>query len=374
MASYDEDPTSMAVEAARRAVRGLDASVDIRRVLYSTASPPYLDKTNANVVHAALDLDPAALAVDVVGSVRSGVGALLLAAESSIPTLAVAADIRTGRPGGSDEREGGDAAAAFVFGDGADPVAELVAQASATEEFLDRWRLPGAPASRVWEERFGEHAYGPLADAAFAGALKEAGLTPADVDVLIVAGMHSRAVRAFAAHAGVDRVAADLTATVGNAGTAQPGLLLADTLDRAKPGQTVALVILADGATALIWRTTEALAARRQPVSVAAQIEAGDDALPYANFLTWRGFLTKEPPRRPDPVGPAAPPTLRAEHYKYGFVGHRCVAPTGPGGAECGTVHLPPVRVCITCKSVDQMVRRPMADVPGRVATFTIDR
>jgi uncharacterized OB-fold protein len=181
-------------------------------------------------------------------------------------------------------------------------------------------------------------------------------------------------VRAFAGHAGVDRVADNLAAVVGNTGTAHPGLLLADTLDRAEPGQTVALVVLADGATALIWRTTGALAARRQEVSVAAQVEAGDDGLPYANFLTWRGFLTREPPRRPDPVGPAAPPTLRTEHYKYGFVGHRCVAPTGPEGAECGTVHLPPVRVCVKCRSVDQMVRQPMADVPGSVATFTIDR
>ena len=57
--------------------------------------------------------------------------------------------MRTGLPGGADERDGGDAAAAFFFGDAAPVIAEIVAQASATGEFLDRWRLPGAPASRV---------------------------------------------------------------------------------------------------------------------------------------------------------------------------------------------------------------------------------
>ena len=73
---------------------------------------------------------------------------------------------------------------------------------SATEEFLDRWRLPGRRGSRVWEERFGEHAYLPLADAGFAAALKQAGKTPGDVDVLVVAGTHGRAVKAFGAGAG----------------------------------------------------------------------------------------------------------------------------------------------------------------------------
>ena len=36
------------------------------------------------------------------------------------------------------------------------------AAASATAEFLERWRVPGDAASRQWEERFGEHAYVPL--------------------------------------------------------------------------------------------------------------------------------------------------------------------------------------------------------------------
>src|SRR6202171_3634631 len=83
VASCDEHPRSMAVEAGRHALRGLPHGVAPDRLLFATANPPYLDKTNANVVHAALDLSPRALAVDVGGWVPSGVGALLLAAESS---------------------------------------------------------------------------------------------------------------------------------------------------------------------------------------------------------------------------------------------------------------------------------------------------
>jgi hydroxymethylglutaryl-CoA synthase len=365
VAGYDEDPTSMAVEAGRLALASFPEGVSVERLLFATASPPYLDKTNANIVHAALRLDPAALAVDMAGSVRSGVGALLLGSEASVPTMVALSDIRTGLPGGADERDGGDAAVALVFAPDGPALAELVAHATATEEFLDRWRLPGAPASRVWEERFGEHAYLPLADAAFADALKQAGLTPADVDVLAVGGTHGRAVKAFAGSAGAKRVADDLSATVGNTGTAHPGLLLAEVLDHAEPGQTVALVVLADGATAMVFRVGEAISGYRRRTTVDSQIARGDDSLRYADFLTWRGHLTKEPPRRPDPVGPAAPPSLRSAGYKYGFVGHRC--------EECGTVHLPAVRVCVNCKATDRMADVPMADRLGRVATFTID-
>jgi 3-hydroxy-3-methylglutaryl CoA synthase/uncharacterized OB-fold protein len=365
VAGYDEDATSMAVEAARVALRAVPDSIGIGRLLFSTSNPPYLDKTNANTIHAAVRLNPAALAVDVVGSVRSGVGALVMAAEAGTVTLVALSDIRTGLPGGADEREGGDGAAAFVFGDSADPIAEIIAEATVTDEFLDRWRLPGAPASRVWEERFGEHVYLPLAEAAFTGALKKAGISPAEVDVLVVAGTHGRAVRAFTKTAGVDRVADDLAGVVGNTGTAQPGLLLANVLDQAEPGQTIALVALADGATAILLRTTAAIAGRRSLPAVADQIAVGDDSLRYADFLSWRGFLSREPPRRPDPVGPAAPPTHRSERYKYGFVGRRC--------EECGTVHLPAVRVCINCKAIDRMSDVPMADQLGTVATFTID-
>jgi 3-hydroxy-3-methylglutaryl CoA synthase/uncharacterized OB-fold protein len=360
----------MGVEAARAALRRAPEAARPERILFATANPPYLDKTNAAVIHAALDLPASALALDFGGAVRSGVGALLAAADARVPTLAVLSDLRTGLPGGADEKDGGDAAAAFLFGgDGDNAVlAELVGSAATTDEFLDRWRTPGASAGRVWEERFGEHVYGPLADAAFADALKQAGFSPGDIDHLAVAGLSGRAVKRFAAGAGVrsEAVADDLTAAIGNAGTAQPGVLLAQVLDRAAPGDTIALVVLADGATVLLFRTTAALAERRAQPAVAAQIAAGNDGLRYATFLTWRGLLPREPPRRPDPDAPAAPPSHRTGRYKFGFVGGRC--------EQCGAVHLPPVRVCVKCGAVDRMTDVPMADAVGTVATYTVDR
>ena len=51
VASYDEDTTSMAVEAARIALRSPSVPRP-QRVLFATADPAYLDKTNATVIHA----------------------------------------------------------------------------------------------------------------------------------------------------------------------------------------------------------------------------------------------------------------------------------------------------------------------------------
>ena len=369
VASYDEDATSMGVEASRVALRQPPAGLVPERILFATANPPYLDKTNAAVVHAALDLPASVLAVDAGGAVRSGVGALVLAAESRRPTLAVLSDVRTGLPGGADERDGGDGAVAFLLADSRDPsvLAEPVARASATAEFLERWRLPGDAVSRQWEERFGEHAYVPLGEAAVTDALKQAGLSAASVKSWIVTGPHSRASRRVASAVGAAKgtVADDLAASIGNTGTAHAGLMLADALDRAKPDELIAVVSLADGCDVTIWRATAAIAARRPAPSVAAQLAAGG-RVTYATFLTWRGFLPREPPRRPDPERPAAPPSFRAESWKFAFTGSRCQA--------CGTRQVPPQRVCVKCHAVDRMTPERLADVPATIATFTVDR
>src|SRR5215467_16251348 len=68
VASYDEDTTSMGVEAARAALRGAPG-VSPAAIYFATADPAYLDKTNATAIHAALSLDDSAMAFDMLGSI-----------------------------------------------------------------------------------------------------------------------------------------------------------------------------------------------------------------------------------------------------------------------------------------------------------------
>jgi 3-hydroxy-3-methylglutaryl CoA synthase/uncharacterized OB-fold protein len=369
VASYDEDSTTMGVEAARHVLATLPDACTPRRVLFATATPAYMEKTNATAVHAALSLDESVGAYDVGGAVRSGLAALRLAAETAEPTLVVCADVRTGLPGSADERDGGDGAVALVLApDGPADQARVLGWGSSTIEVLDRWRLPAERVARVWEERFGEHAYVPAAQTAFADVCKATDTTPDALAHVIVTGVHARAARVVTRSLGVrpEAVVDDLGASVGNTGTAHPGLLLAHALERAAPGDRIAVVVIADGADAVILEATDALGSVVARRTLAEQLESGRGGLSYETFLTWRGMLEREPPRRPDPTAPAAPPSFRHDPWKFAFAGSEC--------EECGERHLPPARVCARCGAVDHMRPVRMADVPARIATFTVDR
>lgn len=362
VASYDEDTTTMAVEASRLALRPVDARPDT--VLFATAAPAYADKTNATAVHAALRLPPAVTALDLGASVRSAVGGLRLALQGSGTALVAAADMRTGLAGSADEAAGGDAAAAVVVGEGDDVVAEYLGGASATEEFLDRWRTPGDVRSRVWDDKFSEVTYVALARQAWADALAAAGVA-ADAVTVAVAAPTARIGKAVAGKLGAANVVGDLTDTVGATGAAQPELLLASLLEQAERGQTVALVTVGDGAEVLVFRATDALATYRPARTIADQL-AGGAPLAYGRFLSWRGMLSVEPPRRPEPARPSGTAAARSIDWKFGFVGSR--------DTEDGTVFMPPSRVSMDGERTDQMEPAPMADVEGTIATYTIDR
>ncbi|MFZ6004679.1 MAG: OB-fold domain-containing protein [Actinomycetota bacterium] len=358
VASYDEDTTTMGVEAARLALRPLDG-VTPHTLWFSTVAPAYADKTNATTIHAALRLAADVGAFDANGSIRSATGALHAALSGRGSHLVVSADLRTGLAGGPDESAFGDGAAALVVGDESDgPVlAELVGGGWATSEFLDRWRTPGDTRSKVWEERFGETRYVPLGQAAWDDAIKSGGFVAEQVDRVAIAGPHARANSALAKKLGVgDRLVVDLSGVVGNLGAAQPALLLTAALEQATPGQVMALVTLADGAHVQLFRATEAITGWRPERPVADQATASAP-VPYGTYLRWRGLLQAEPPRRPEPARPSASAAGRSTEWKFGFVG---------SAGDDGSVHLPPL------PSDDDAV--PMSDVRGTIVTFTVDR
>jgi 3-hydroxy-3-methylglutaryl CoA synthase/uncharacterized OB-fold protein len=365
VASYDEDATTLGVEAARLAL----APVATRpgALWFSTVSPPYVDKTNATAIHAALHLPHDVLAADLGGAVRSAVAALRIALDSPQPTLVIAADVRTGLPGSADESAGGDAAAALMIGDDTDGdvLAEFLGAGTATREFTDRWRTPGDVRSKQWEDRLSETYYGPLVDKAFADAVAAAGLTADAVAKVVISGMHARSCRSAAKSLGPNVAADDLTRTVGNPGAAQPGLLLTHALEAAEPGQVIALVVLADGADVLLFRTTEAIAAHEAVRPVAAQVAQGAPVT-YGRFLTWRGLLTPEPPRRPEPARVSSSAAARNLDWKFGLIGSR--------DRTSGAIQIPPARVSMSGGAIDDMEPIPLADATGTIAAFTVDR
>jgi len=157
-----------------------------------------------------------------------------------------------------------------------------------------------------------------------------------------------------------------LAATVGNTGAAHPLLLLQAALERAEPNEVIALVSLADGADVLLFRTTGAIAGYGPTVPLAEQAATTGAPIPYGKYLAWRGQLTPEPPRRPEPARPSSSAAARSDEWKFGFVGSRDRA--------TGAVHLPPQRASARGTAVDEMDPVPMANAQGTVVTFTIDK
>ena len=371
VASHDEDTTTLGVEAARLALRAAPGARS-DALWFATSQPAYLDKTNATAVAAALRLAGDVGAYDFGGALRSGIGSLVSALRGGGTTLVVAADVRDGLPTSGDESAGGDAGAAVLVGDGPGVLAELVSTASATDEFTDRWRTPGDRVSKLWEERFGENNYLALGREALDRALAAAGLEAGDVGRLVVTGMHGRAVSGLTKKLALaDGVAVDdLTSNVGQSGAAHPLLVLASALESlaggaAPAGTVVAVLHLADGADAVVLRTTEALATWRPARSVADQVANGAP-LTYAKFLSWRGQLRPEPPRRPEPARVSSTAAHRNEAWKFGFVGSK--------DRTSGAIHLPPSRISMEGGAVDDMEPVAMADATGTVVTSTIDR
>ena len=272
------------------------------------------------------------------------------------------------RPGGARESQGGDAAVAFVTGGDGEAIARLIGRASSTIEILDVWRLPEERFGRQWEERFTADTMAP----AITDTAKRALASAASRAVVAVDGHPRR--HQPAQHGGPAegarpgarrRSPITLAASVGRAGTAHAGLLLARALDHAKPGDRILVVCEADGADALVLEVTPAIKDMPPVRKVDRWIASKRNDLAYNTYLKWRGILPFEPPRRPDPERPAAPPMRRHERWKLAFVGSRCT--------KCQAGHLPPQRVCVKCGAVDQMRDERFADTSCRVATYTLD-
>lgn len=366
VASYDEDTTTMGVEAARHAIRSLNGP-DVGAVVFATAEPAYLQKSNANAVHAALDLDTSVPTFDMVGNARSGIAAMLLA--ERLGGIAVISDMRNGPSGSTEESDGADVAAALQFGDDR-VIAELVGAGHATLELMDRWRFPGERFTHSSDERFVEHVYAQLTDAAVAAALKDADIGEGAVDHLVVSASTPRigrlAARSFrTGHA----VATDLWDRVGHGGVAHWALSLTDALDDADPDRHIAVVVMADGVSVLVFHATNHLVSFRAErdsrtiPKVIDQVEARA-AVPYTRFLGWRGVLQTDVPRAADPQPFSPVVAERNARWKYGFVASR---------DDHGYIHMPPARVAAEGGAVDEMTPVRMADVLGTASSLTVD-
>jgi len=364
LAFWDEDSITMAVAAARAALRGQDAAA-VHTLSFATTTAPFAEPQGAAFVHAALRLPETCLAQDVQGSPRATLIALHSALESGQTALIAAGDLPPGTPGSLAEARAGDGGAAALVGSGPG-LLDYRGGISLSAPFTDRYRASGHDHPQDWEERWVREAgYLDLVPKAVAGALAKAGLSAADIDHFVLPCPIPGVAAAVAARAGLAnaRRAASLAETCGDTGTAHPLLMLAHALETVVPGQKILVAQFGQGATALVFEAGPVTMTPR----VSPQLTQGIDEANYMKLLAFRGQIAWDRGLRGRfIVNEALSTAWRYSAALLGFVGGRC--------RETGRIQFPPTRLTVgDGLHLDTQEPWPLADVGGQVATFTAD-
>lgn len=365
--SWDEDVVTMAVEAGRDCLDGLDPS-GISAIRLASTSFPYADLQHSALVASALRLKAGVASSDIGQSQRAGTSGLLQALRAGEPALFIASDAPVGRPASTQELSYGAGAAALAMGSEG-VVARLIGAASITAPFVDHFRSAQAKYDYFWEERWiRDEGYAKLAPAAIHAALADAAIGIAGVTQFVMPSMQRGAADAVAR--AIDfggTVAPGLENGVGYAGTAHSLLMLAQVLETAKPGETILLVGFGQGADALLFEVTDAIADVRPPRGVSGAIADGLATDSYLRMLSFYDGIDLEWGMRSEKNAKTAlTDQYRSDDQIDGLVAGKCGA--------CGTVQFPQLEYCVSCQApADGFAPVGLVDEAAQVLTYTAD-
>jgi 3-hydroxy-3-methylglutaryl CoA synthase len=368
--NWDEDPVTMAVEAARDALVGRDRS-SIAGLRFASTSFPFLDRLNAGLVVDALRLSDEVAALDVTATQRAGTSALADALSRNGETLVVAAEKRPARAASPVEMSSGDGAAALVVGDG-EPVAKLLASATRAADFVDHYRTAQSEYDYQWEERWIRDAgYLPIVPPVIARCLAQAGLKSTEVTAFCMPAVLPRLASTIAKAAGIPDTAVrdNLHGTCGETGAAHALLMLVAALEESKPGDRILVVGFGQGADALLFEVLPAIARLPARLGVKGHLARRRAEENYSKFLAFNDTVEVERGMRAeaDKLTPLSA-MWRNRDTVTGFVGGKC--------SKCGTLQFPKTRICVNpnCNAVDTQEPEPFADKTGRITSYTADR
>jgi 3-hydroxy-3-methylglutaryl CoA synthase len=357
-AYWDENSTTMGVEAARIALRSIPETPS--RLAFVTSSPVYAEPQNAATVHRALRLPASVPAQDVAGAGRGCLTALAQQLDGRGVGIVVAADRHVGPAGSAFETRFADGAAAAIVGED-DLLFEYLAVSDLTSAFVDRYRPAGRHASVNWEERWiREEGVLKQVPVVIGSALQKAGIEPNAVRHLVmpstIAGTGSAVARACGlANASVAETLLDRCGDIGSGHTL---LMLAHASERMAPDDIVIVAQFGQGATALVLKRTAR--AMDLTATVSGQLDNGIVEENYLKLPLLAGTLEWERGLRGRNFsGEALSTAHRYEDALLGFLGER--------SGHDGEVRFPPT-------GAEEMEHWPLADRGGRIATITADQ
>ncbi len=374
VANFDEDSVTMAVAAGLDCLSGIDRS-QVEGVYFASTTMPYKERLNAGIVMAALGLDEHNRAADFSGGLKASTTALLAAIEAveskRVNNLVVTtSDCRLGKPGSASEMIFGDASAAFLVSD-EDVIAEFKGSFSTTYDFVDHFRGMDAKYDRQWEDRWiRDLGFDFIIPETVKGLLKKFEMKIEDFAKVI-----------YPCHYGAERKKLNkimglskeqdqdnLLTVVGDAGTAQSSVMLAQALETGKPGDKILVLSYGSGCDALIFELTENITKSRSNQGISGYLAAKADLDKYGKYLVWRDIVPAElGVRSEEDIWTRWSVNWRERKAILGLYGSKCTS--------CGTVQYPPQKICVNpdCGAVGQMEEFRLSDKPGKIFNYTAD-
>jgi uncharacterized OB-fold protein len=267
-----------------------------------------------------------------------------------------------GEPDSMTEQNHGDAGAALLLGRDAGR-AEVVATHSIADDFLGTWRTQEQDFPRSFLGAFeSKHGYARVLGEVAKGLLARTKVTPQSLATVILPTPTPRAPLGIAKALGLDpkkQLQDAFWMTVGDSGAAQPLLMLAAALERAKADDLILMLSYGDGADAVLLRATGAGAV--SSTTVAQQIEVKRLLPSYGRYARFRKLVRKESATA-DVSTPVA--LFRDRKEVLPLYGGKCRA--------CGVIQFPKDRGCVECGHVGALDDAKLGR-RGRLFTFTND-
>jgi len=370
VAWHDEDAVTLGVTAGVHCLAGFDRS-RVDALFFASTTLPFQEKQAAALAARVLDLPREIWSADHTGSTRAATSALRAAfdavrAGSARCVLVIASDVRLAAPGSGLESRFGDAAAAFLVGEGA-VLATLEGAAARSDEVTDLWRPAGDPFVHTWEDRFViQESFTPNLLAVVRQLLEGSKTEIGDYEHVALSAPDARSHAAVAKTLGVAKssLRSPLFGRVGDAGAAFAPLQLVEALEAAGPGDRILLANFGNGADALAFCTTQAIAKAPERRGVAWHLPRRRTIARYDDYLAARGFVATEWDAGTNP-GLSATILFRERDDDLSLLGQRC--------RRCQAVQFPAQRVCESCFAKDEFETLRLSDRVARVVTYTFD-